>query len=88
MRPKGIHVPRPAGGTRHHAFGETRGPVTRKGDEVDSFFKISARNSTVGNEVIGGLTTFLAMAYIIVVNSSMMADACWRCSMTAAISGA
>ena len=72
MRPKGIHVPRLAGGTLHHAFGETRGPATRKGDEVDSFFKISARKSTVGNEVIGGLTTFLAMAYIIAVNPSLL----------------
>lgn len=39
---------------------------------MDSFFKISARNSTVGNEVVGGVTTFLAMAYIIVVNPSLL----------------
>ena len=31
---------------------------------LDKFFKISERGSTVSNEVIGGLTTFLAMAYI------------------------
>lgn len=42
---------------------------------MDSFFKISERGSTVGNEVIGGLTTFLAMAYIIAVNPSIMSDA-------------
>ena len=35
---------------------------------LDKFFKISERGSTVSNEVIGGLTTFLAMAYIIAVN--------------------
>ena len=39
---------------------------------MDKFFKISERNSTIGNEIIGGLTTFLAMAYIIAVNPSMM----------------
>lgn len=42
---------------------------------MDAFFKISERRSTVGNEVIGGLTTFLAMAYIIAVNPFMMSVA-------------
>ena len=35
---------------------------------LDSFFKISARGSTVGREVRGGVVTFLTMAYIIVLN--------------------
>ncbi len=35
---------------------------------LDRFFKISARGSTVGREVRGGLVTFLTMAYIIVLN--------------------
>jgi adenine/guanine/hypoxanthine permease len=39
---------------------------------VDKFFKISARGSTVPTEIIGGLTTFLAMSYIIAVNPAMM----------------
>ncbi len=39
---------------------------------MDSFFKISERHSTIGNEIIGGLTTFLAMAYIIAVNPSLL----------------
>lgn len=39
---------------------------------MDKFFKISDRGSSVGTEIIGGLTTFLAMAYIIAVNPSMM----------------
>lgn len=39
---------------------------------MDKFFKISERGSTVGNEVIGGLTTFLAMAYIIAVNPTFL----------------
>ncbi|HIS41125.1 MAG TPA: NCS2 family permease [Candidatus Aphodovivens avistercoris] len=39
---------------------------------MDRFFKISARGSSIGNEVVGGLTTFLAMAYIIAVNPSLL----------------
>ena len=35
---------------------------------LDRFFKISERGSTVGQEVRGGLVTFFAMAYIIVLN--------------------
>ena len=35
---------------------------------MDKFFKVKERGSTVGIEVLGGLTTFFAMAYIIFVN--------------------
>jgi len=42
---------------------------------MDKFFKISERGSTVGREVVGGLTTFLAMAYIIAVNPAILVDA-------------
>ncbi|WP_393916650.1 NCS2 family permease [Halostreptopolyspora alba] len=35
---------------------------------VDRFFRISERGSSVGREVRGGLVTFFAMAYIIVLN--------------------
>ncbi|MGW1836822.1 NCS2 family permease [Streptomyces sp. BBFR2] len=35
---------------------------------LDRFFKISERGSTVGRELRGGLATFFAMAYIIVLN--------------------
>lgn len=35
---------------------------------VDRFFKISERGSTVTREIRGGLVTFFAMAYIIVLN--------------------
>jgi AGZA family xanthine/uracil permease-like MFS transporter len=40
--------------------------------QLDNFFKISERGSSVGTEVIGGLTTFLAMAYIVAVNPAML----------------
>ncbi|GAA1216765.1 NCS2 family permease [Prauserella alba] len=35
---------------------------------LDRFFKISARGSTVSRELRGGLTTFVAMAYIVILN--------------------
>jgi AGZA family xanthine/uracil permease-like MFS transporter len=35
---------------------------------LDRFFEISARGSTVGREVRGGLATFFTMAYIVVLN--------------------
>ena len=41
-------------------------------EKLAAFFKVKERGSTVGQEVLGGLTTFLAMAYIIAVNPSMM----------------
>lgn len=39
---------------------------------MDKFFKISERGSSVRTEIVGGLTTFFAMAYIIFVNPSML----------------
>ncbi|MGI6229561.1 MAG: NCS2 family permease [Tractidigestivibacter sp.] len=39
---------------------------------MDSFFKISERGSSVGQEFRAGLTTFLAMAYIIAVNPALL----------------
>ena len=57
---------------------------------MDKFFKISERNSTIGNEIIGGLTTFLAMAYIIAVNPSLLEAACipFDAALTATCLGA
>ena len=42
---------------------------------MDKFFKISERGSTVRKEIIGGLTTFFAMAYIIFVNPNILGEA-------------
>ena len=39
---------------------------------MDKFFKISERGSNVRTEIIAGLTTFFAMAYIIVVNPNQI----------------
>ncbi len=40
---------------------------------MDKFFKITERGSTIKAEVIGGLTTFFAMAYIVFVNPNQVA---------------
>lgn len=42
---------------------------------LDRFFFISERGSTIGREVRGGLTTFMAMAYIIVLNPIILGGA-------------
>ena len=36
---------------------------------LDNYFKITARGSTVRQEVLAGLTTFLAMVYSVIVNN-------------------
>lgn len=40
---------------------------------MEKFFKLKERGTTVRNEVIGGITTFLAMAYIVFVNPNQVA---------------
>jgi AGZA family xanthine/uracil permease-like MFS transporter len=42
---------------------------------LENFFKLSEHQTTVRNEVIGGITTFLTMAYIIFVNPMILSDA-------------
>lgn len=41
---------------------------------LDSFFKVSERGSTIRTEIIGGVITFLTMAYIIFVNPDILAE--------------
>ena len=42
---------------------------------MEEFFKIKERGSSYRTEIIGGLTTFLAMAYIVAVNPAILSDA-------------
>ena len=42
---------------------------------MNKFFKLAESNTTVGIELSAGLTTFMAMAYIVFVNPQMMASA-------------
>ena len=43
--------------------------------QIDDFFSISKAGSTVNTELAAGLTTFLTMAYILLVNPAMLAVA-------------
>ncbi len=42
---------------------------------MEKFFKLSERNTTISKEIVGGITTFLAMAYILAVNPSILSGA-------------
>ncbi len=42
--------------------------------KLDAYFSISGRGSTFGREVRGGLTTFLTMVYIVVLNPVILAN--------------
>ena len=39
---------------------------------LEKFFKLKERNTNVRQEIIAGITTFLAMAYILAVNPAML----------------
>lgn len=41
---------------------------------MDKFFKVSEHGSTVRTEIIAGITTFMAMSYILFVNAGMFAE--------------
>ena len=41
---------------------------------IEAFFKLKQNNSTVKTEVIGGITTFMTMAYILAVNPSLLGN--------------
>lgn len=39
---------------------------------MDKFFKLTENGTTVKTEVLAGITTFMTMAYILVVNPSIL----------------
>ncbi len=41
---------------------------------LDRFFKIKERGSSISKEILGGLTIFLAMVYVLPVNADMLAN--------------
>lgn len=41
---------------------------------MEKFFKLKANGTTVRTEILAGLTTFFAMVYILMVNSTMFSD--------------
>ncbi len=44
---------------------------------LEKLFKLKQNKTSLKQEAVAGLTTFLTMAYIIFVNPSMLADAVW-----------
>lgn len=44
-------------------------------DFLDKFFKVSEKGSSIRTEFIAGITTFVAVSYIIFVNPNILADA-------------
>jgi hypothetical protein len=42
---------------------------------IDRYFKLAENQTTIKQEMLGGLTTFVTMAYIIVVNPQILAQA-------------
>lgn len=45
------------------------------GNFLDKYFQITERKSNIKTEVVAGLTTFMTMAYIIIVNPSILQNA-------------
>ncbi len=65
-QPRGILLLEPEGPSGRQNF--TAGSVKI----LDKFFKISERGSNVRTEIVAGLTTFFAMAYIVVTNPNQI----------------
>lgn len=49
--------------------------MTTKAGFFEGYFKLSERNTTVRTELMAGFTTFMTMAYILVVNPLILKDA-------------
>ena len=43
---------------------------------LDRFFRLSGHQSSVSTEILAGVTTFLTMAYIIVVQPAVLSGVC------------
>lgn len=49
--------------------------IVTKQSFLDHFFKLSQKRTDIKTEILAGLTTFVALAYIIFVNPNILADA-------------
>jgi AGZA family xanthine/uracil permease-like MFS transporter len=54
---------------------ETAFQLMRSSSVLERWFKLAENRTTVRQEMLGGLTTFVTMAYIIVVNPRILAEA-------------
>ena len=41
---------------------------------IDRFFQVSQNHSSVRTEVLAGITTFITIAYILILNPQILAD--------------
>src|SRR6266702_7210092 len=58
------------------AFRTSSEAVSTQGRQlIDRYFKLAENQTTVKQEMLGGLTTFVTMAYIVVVNPQILAQA-------------
>ncbi len=57
-------------GTQSEQVAESERPV----GAIDRYFEITRRGSTIGREVRGGLVTFVAMAYIVILNPIILSS--------------
>ena len=48
--------------------------VTGEPDMLERLFQLKAHNTNVRTEILAGVTTFLAMAYILFVNPSILGE--------------
>ena len=48
--------------------------MSKPNNALDRFFGLSERNTTVKAEMLAGLTTFIAMAYILILNPLYLSD--------------
>ena len=51
----------------------------KAGGLLDRIFKLEQNRTTVKTELVAGLTTFMAMVYIVMVNAGMFADPFGTC---------
>ncbi|MBK0870736.1 MAG: NCS2 family permease [Saccharopolyspora sp.] len=56
--------------------------LRQKSAPIDRYFRITERGSTVGREFRGGLTTFVAMSYIVLLNPLILGSAADRTGAT------
>ncbi|HHV62325.1 MAG TPA: NCS2 family permease [Firmicutes bacterium] len=54
---------------------QARSAASKNAGFLENLFKLSANNTTVRTEVLAGITTFMTMAYIIIVNPSILGKA-------------
>lgn len=70
-----VHSDSEQGPREPGSTGTQPAPPAGDGTFLDTYFKISARGSSIGREFRGGVTTFMAMAYILLLNPIMLSGA-------------